>query len=355
MIVSAAWILPALLGALDAVGQNAIWGGDFDVRAVLFTSIDWLLYAAITPFVFVLSRRLPLSGEQLKRNAAWHALFAFLFCFVWAGLGTILKVLLQQKLDGGAVRSYASWVLTTFPFGVAVYLCEVGVEHAIRYFVDVRDRDVRLARLSDQLSSARLAALQARLNPHFLFNSLNTIAVLVRDNDTRAATRVVEQLSDVLRTTLGRSHDSEVALDDELSLVRQYLAVEEARFSDRLRPEIDVDPSLLSAAVPSFALQHLVENAIRHGIARRSDAGHIVVRARRDGDVLELSVSDDGPGIEAGAEQTEGRGLANTRERLATLYGGRASLRVERAKQGTTATLRLPYRELALETSLARG
>src|SRR5439155_9943329 len=120
---------------------------------------------------------------------------------------------------------------------------------------------------------ARLAALTAQLNPHFLFNSLNTITVLVRDGDTTAATRVIEQLSDVLRRTLSRTRANEVALQDEIDLVRQYLAVEQARFSDRLRPELDIDPSALVAAVPSFAVQHLVENAIRHGIARRTDAG----------------------------------------------------------------------------------
>ena len=111
-----------------------------------------------------------------------------------------------------------------------------------------------MSRLSEQLTGARLAALQAQLNPHFLFNSLNTIAVLVRDGDAPTATRVIEQLSDVLRRTLSRTQSNEVTLDDELALVRQYLAVEQARFSDRLRPEFDVDDSLRNAAVPAFAI-----------------------------------------------------------------------------------------------------
>src|SRR5262249_39732186 len=144
--------------------------------------------------------------------------------------------------------------------------------------------EVQLARLAEQLTGARLAALQSQLNPHFLFNGLNTITVLMREGDTASATHVIEQLSQVLRTTLGRSRDAEVTLEDELALVRQYLAVEQARFSDRLRPVIDVDPALLSAAVPGFALQHLVENAVRHGIARRSDAGRVALAAARDGE-----------------------------------------------------------------------
>src|SRR6185503_21341952 len=130
-------------------------------------------------------------------------------------------------------------------------------------------RETQLARMAEQLTGAKLATLQAQLNPHFLFNSLNTVAVLVRDNDAPRATAVIEHLSDVLRRTLSRTGASEVSLADELDLVREYLAVEQARFSDRLDPRFGVDEQLLSAAVPSFALQHLVENAVRHGISRR--------------------------------------------------------------------------------------
>src|SRR5260221_86349 len=197
---------------------------------------------------------------------------------------------------------------------------------------------------SEQLTSTRLAALQARLNPHFLFNSLNTIAVLVRDGDGATATRVIEQLSDVLRSTLARAQAAEVRLDDELALVRQYLAVEQARFSDRLRPSLDVDPATLSAAVPRFALQHLVENALRHGIAKRTDAGRVVVTARRDFDMLELSVEDDGAGPAAAPVDLKGHGLDNTRERLRTLYGERGSLVLTAAPvHGAVARLRIPY------------
>ncbi|MGH8310596.1 MAG: sensor histidine kinase, partial [Steroidobacteraceae bacterium] len=247
---------------------------------------------------------------------------------------------------------WLSWIFTTLPFGVAVYLCVVGVEHAVRYFVEARERDVQLARLSEQLSSARFAALQAQVNPHFLFNTLNTIVVLVRDNDRQAAVRVVEQLSEVLRTTLGSHRADEVPLGEELDLVRQYVAIEEARFSDRLRPEFRVDDSLLSAATPSFALQHLVENAIRHGIAKRPDAGRLIIAARRAGAMLELSVTDDGVGIEADLVTPQGRGIENTRERLRALYGERASLEIaRRAEGGTVAIVRAPYREIVPESN----
>jgi LytS/YehU family sensor histidine kinase len=164
--------------------------------------------------------------------------------------------------------------------------------------------------------------------------------------------RIVEQLSDVLRTTLGSHRANEVPLGEELELVRQYVAIEEARFSDRLRPEFRVSDSLLSAAIPSFALQHLVENAIRHGIAKSPDAGRLVIAARRDGDTLEISVTDDGVGIDPELANLRGHGIENTRERLRALFGERATLEVSRrAEGGAIATLRTPYREMVPESN----
>ena len=215
-----------------------------------------------------------------------------------------------------------------------------------------------MARLSEQLTGARLAALQAQLNPHFLFNSLNTIAVLVRDGDRATATRVIEQLSEVLRSTLSRTQAIEVSLEEELQLVRQYLAVEQARFSDRLRPAFEIDPR--RCRQPCRASRCSTWSRTRCGTAsrRRTDAGRVVVTARRDGDMLELSVEDDGAGLTSAAgaaaarARRAGHGLENTRERLRTLYGDRASLVVTAAApQGTIARLRIPFREIVLEAT----
>ncbi len=348
VVVSLAWTVPALLGAVDTLAQHHVWGGPpLQVSDVLFSGGDWLLYALFTPVIFALSRRLPLARPHLWRNAVIHVVLSLAFCVAWASAGTLLKLLLQpNSFSGGVARFYASWIFTTLPFGVAVYLFVVGIEHAIRYFAENRDREMQLVRVSGQLATAKLSALQARLNPHFLFNSLNTVAVLVRDGDASRATRVIEQLSDVLRHTLHRSRDNEVTVADELELVRQYLAVESARFSDRLRAEFEVDASVLSAAVPSFALQHLVENAVRHGVARRADAGQITLSAHRRGDTLALTVTDDGPGLTASPD-IEGHGIENTRERLRTLYGATASLTVvgRAPGPGVIATLVVPYHE----------
>ena len=344
MLVSAAWIVPALLGGLDTFAQLRMAGEPVDWREVAFTSGDWLFYGVITPFVFLLARRYPLSRPRLERHLMYHLAAALLLCVAWASLGTILRfVLLPTTFRHGVARFYVSWLFTTLPFGVAVYLAVVGVEHAIDYFVQSQQHAAQVARLGEQLTGARLAALQAQLNPHFLFNSLNTATILVREGERDVAARMLEQLSGMLRRTLNRVQEHEVLLEEELDLVREYLAIVSVRFSDRLVTRFEIDPGVEKALVPPFALQHLVENAVHHGIARRADAGHVGVAARRDGDTLELSVSDDGPGISLDAGESLGHGIASTRERIAALFGNRASLTLTRLAPGTLARLRVPF------------
>ncbi len=370
MLASAVWIAPAIFAAIDQIGQRSLRGEPpASLRVLLWSGGDWLIYGFLTPPIFWLSNRWPIARPRVVRRLALHLAIALLFCAAWAIGGKLLQLTLGLVFNPEAVRAAAqqaggslaarirvdvlSWILTTLPFGIIVYLCMAGMAHAIRYFMEARDREVQLARLSEQLTGARFAALQAQLNPHFLFNTLNTIAVRARDGDGPGTARIVEQLSDVLRRTLTRHRASEVPLQEELELVRQYLAIEQARFPDRLRTTFEIDETALAAAIPSFALQHLVENAIRHGIARRTDAGQLRVVVRRERGELAVSAIDDGPGIGEGQAARGGHGLENTRERLRSLYGERASLVVEAGPAGgTIATLRLPYRELAMEADL---
>src|ERR1043166_4446353 len=368
MIVSAAWIVPAAFAVLNRVAQAWLQGWEpATLRELLFEFGDWLLYGFLTPFVFAISKRWPLARPQLWRRIVFHLFMSIMFCVAWATCGQVLRMLLvrlfapqlyHQAMPNGLGQfwlrtgvEWLSWIFITLPFGVAVYLCVVGIEQATRYFVDAREREVQIARLSEQLSGARFAALQAQLNPHFLFNTLNTITVLVRDNDREGAVSIVEHLSELLRRTLSRHQANEVTLGEELDLVRQYVAIEQARFSDRLRPEFRIPDALLTAAVPSFSLQHLVENAIRHGIAKESDAGLLLVTAERSGDVLEITVINDGVSIDPAAPIPPGHGIGNTRERLRALYNDDASLEiVPRAEGGTIAILRVPHRDLRLES-----
>jgi two-component system, LytTR family, sensor kinase len=349
LLISAAWIAPAMLAVINELAQQLFSGeARIDLRPLLFGGIDWLLYGFITPVVFAISRRWPIGTTRRARIFLLHAMMSLAFCAVWAGLGTLLRAaIMPDALWGGMTEHFVRWSFITLPFGVALYFAMVGVDRAIHFFVESRDRELQMAKLSEQLSGARLAALQAQVNPHFLFNTLNTVSVLIKDVDTAGATRLIEQLSDILRRTLSKDRGDEVTIEDELQLVRQYVAIEQVRFSDRLRVMFDVDPAARLAAVPAFAVQHLVENAVRHGIARSPAGGTVAITIERTDVTLRVSVADDGPGFDDRGHGPEGHGLENTRARLRVLYGGDASLTVsKRPDRGTVATLVLPLRTL---------
>ena len=231
-------------------------------------------------------------------------------------------------------------------FGYVTYWAVVAVVVAVEYHRLFRDRELRAARLEGALAGAQLDALVAQLQPHFLFNALNTVASLIPD-DPPAAEEVVESLSELLRASLGEARRREIPLARELELLEQYLAIQRARFHARLSVRRELDPALGDALVPPMLLQPLVENALRHGIARRAAGGTVVVRTALSGGRVELAVEDDGPGFAAAG--AEGVGLANTRARLARLYAGGAELAVgDRAGGGAYARVRLPLRRAAL-------
>ncbi len=359
LLIFLVWLIPALLSGFDTYMQDRLNAHPPQWRWVLFNAIDWLLYAALTPIVFRASRRFPLQRAHLARGIAVHIAGALLMCVAWASLGTLLRLIVFYGTAGfnpaRLPQALISWIFTTLPFGTGVYFALLGIEHALYFMAQARERETQAARLAAQLSEARLGALRMQLNPHFLFNSLNAITVLVRDQNTAAASRMLELLSDVLRQVLRSEPSHETTLRDEVEFITRYLAIEEVRFADRLRPKIEIDPAVANAAVPRFVLQPLVENALRHGIARKSTAGLLEVSARRDRADLVLSVRDDGPGLPSSAPETGGVGLANTRARLAALYGERGSLQVENAEGGgVLAVIRLPYHEARSDVDEAR-
>ena len=190
-----------------------------------------------------------------------------------------------------------------------------------------------------EASDAQLAALQAQVNPHFLFNALNTIAALVR-TDPRAAETTTENLARILRRTLDRTHRSNCTVDDEIDYLRAWLAVERERYGERLRVDFDVDVAAAELKIPTMTLQPLVENSLKHGIAGKLEGGRVAVRARRENGRLHLEVEDDGAGFPR--DPREGTGLTNLRSRLETIYGAAAELRVERPAAGARVVIELP-------------
>ena len=362
MLVSAVWIAPAVLATLSRVAQQGLHGEPPPtLQDLIWTGGDWLVYAVLTPPIFAAARRWPIVRPHIARRALLHLGFSLLFCVGWAVAGKVLQLTLRLLLSPQEVHDFAkqagdrfwtmlgvdllSWIFTTLPFGVVVYVSLVGIAHAIQSFVESSEREVQMSRMSEQLTGAKLAALQAQLNPHFLFNSLNTIAVLVRDGDRVGATRVIEQLSDVLRSTLNRTQTAEVALEDELGLVRGT-GRRAGAFLDRLRPVLDIDGATLRAAVPRFALQHLVENALarrRQTHRSRSCGDHRTPRSGRPHPHRRRRWPRAGDGRCILGKATGSTTPASACGRF-TLTGLRSPSAP--AREGTIAELRVPYREI---------
>jgi len=354
LLIATACVVPALLDALQTYAKSRFDDvPGIDWADVIFQGSEWLFLGALTPITYLLARRFPLRRDRLGRTAAAHAAGALVLCVAWASLGTVLGLALHRypAVPGHMRAAYLSWVLTSVPWSVFMYFTVLGCVYAFTYFLEAREREAQRARLAQQLAEARLGALRMQLNPHFLFNSLNAITVLVRDHDTRTASRMLELLGGVLRQVLHGEPRHEVPLGDELRFLERYLAIEQVRFSDRLRVRWSVDDALRDALVPEFILQPLVENAVRHGVAQRADAGTIEISAHALGTDLALAVRDDGPGYDP-ATAGAGVGLANVRARLETLFGDAGRLEIRRVDDGgTLATIRVPLRRGTARTT----
>jgi two-component sensor histidine kinase len=307
---------------------------------------DSALWGLLTPAILALVRFLPVARRNWTRAIPFHVLMALVAgCVSLVGMQAYrpaLAVLLDEpQIYYPTTLSIAIRVLVQC---FLLYVEVAAVGHGIYYYTRFRDRDLRASRLETQLAQAQLQVLRMQLHPHFLFNTLHTISALMHA-DLRAADRMLALLGDLLRESLDRIGAQEVTLKQEMEFIDRYLEIERTRFRDRLAVSRDVDPALLDAFVPNLILQPLVENAIRHGISRRAAGGRIEIAARRSGDLVVLSVGDDGPGVpEEGAART-GVGLGNTQERLQQLYGPAHSFEVRnRAQGGFEVRLSFPLR-----------
>jgi two-component system, LytTR family, sensor kinase len=327
--------------------------------------VSWMvgvnLWAILTPSLLWLGNRFPIDRRNWLRRTALHFLFS-----IGISLGQLaVESAILYRL--GVFPSFMTGFVPTFIFllilafhqGIVTYFTVLSIQYGFRYYRQYQEREQQALRLElhtseleTQLVNAQLSALKMQLQPHFLFNTLNAIMVLVRQQKGRQAEEMLAHLSDLLRCVLEDVEAQEVSLRRELEYLQLYLSIEQVRFPDRLRTEISADPAILDAAVPQMGLQPIVENAIRHGLGKSSSAGKIQISATRVNDMLEIKVQDDGPGFPDGnPSQSRGIGLANTRTRLHQLYGGSAKLTGENGELGgAIVTMLLPY-HLAAESS----
>ncbi|MEN8375957.1 MAG: sensor histidine kinase [Gemmatimonadota bacterium] len=310
--------------------------------------LTWLLLAALVPVVAWFARRLPLFRPPPQRGvrpgaALMHALGAFAFAAAHLGGSALLQTLAEPDLSvAGAVRFQLSFYLA---LDLLVYGAIVGGYYALRFRREVAERARAEAELRASLTEARLDALRAQLNPHFLFNTLNAISTMSLRGGDPAVSEALGRLGGLLRASLDDASEREIPLRRELELLDDYLAIQEARFPDRLTVERSVDADAAAALVPPFLLQPLVENAVKHGVEARPGGGRVGVRAFRANGRLEIEVTDEGPGP-AAERSTEGHGigLSATRERMRQLYGDDQALELTgRPGGGMAVRVSLPF------------
>jgi signal transduction histidine kinase len=309
--------------------------------------IFWYTWAAMAPFILRLGRRFRVDRGAWLRNALLHLVVASVVSVVQSLIAVFGSIAVHGE---PTTWEYFSEQIVPYlwwrgPWGILVYAFLLGIDYAVDYSASLKERELVASRLEAQVSRARLEALQRQLEPHFLFNTLNSISVLMQKGEVDTANEMLGDLSELLRYVLSEDSVPLVALQDELEIVRRYGAIESQRFGGLLDIAINAPSDVLSIPVPSFILQQLVENAIRHGVSRKSGRGRVDVTAVAESGHLTIRVRDNGVGLRGGSPDAsrDGTGLRNARERLAHIYGRDHRLELaDDAQGGVLATLRIP-------------
>jgi two-component system, LytTR family, sensor kinase len=308
----------------------------------------WLPWALATPWIIRLARRHPINRGTTPRALAAHlATFVGISAVAEAWSAT-LQVMFNPWGNRRLPTFWDTWS-TTLLYQVLLFLIAYALILTITYLVDSRESVARqmteTARLNEELSRAQLGALRRQMEPHFMFNALNSITGLVRDQRNDAAVSMIVGLSEFLRRATEDSHRPQVTLAEEVEYLQRYVDIQQVRFGERLRVGIDMPAELLEARVPGLLLQPLVENAIKHGVARRIAGGQVRVTGERQGESLLLRVYNDGEGLSQDWQaKGAGVGLANLRTRLQILHGASAELRLQSAgEEGVEVIVTLPF------------
>lgn len=337
-LLTASWI--TVIGRIQEEDVNFV---DLAIYVLPF----WYLWALFLLPVVWLAKHRPIEPDTWISRTATHFGVALLLGFVHTSLRFALEVAARINPVGEEVTIADVVALATLeaPIHLFIYGGILGVTYIASYRRRLRERELATTQLSEQLALAQVQALRMQINPHFLFNAMNSISMLVRDRKQEEAVKTIAGLSDLLRYVLDESADQEIPLRRELDFIERYLAIEQIRFPDRLRVTVDAAENTLDALVPNLLLQPLVENAIMHGVSRTVAPTTISITSVEKDRVLILRVSDDGPGFADQPMRGDGAGLgiANTRKRLAQLYGENHTLSLQTDEpRGAAVSLSLP-------------
>jgi two-component system LytT family sensor kinase len=347
----AAWTLVAFFLATQGATRALYSQRSVDWRHVAEVWLtDAYMWSLLAPLVWLLSERIQFRRRHWGLSLVVHLACGPVFALAQAALFSLTSAVFGLPIRPGFAATFLAVLPFDFHSNLTIYWLIVGIQHTTKIYRDYREKETRAAQLElrtselqTQLVKSNLSALRMQLRPHFLFNTLNAIVVLVRQGKTLEADMMLTHLSELLRRTLDEWEVQEISLRRELEFVGLYLDIERVRFKDRMAVEIAAAPETMEALVPCFLLQPVIENAIRHGIAVKAAPGNIVLRSRITDSMLELQVCDDGPGAPSTESERSGVGLSNTRARLQQLYGELQSVELQSSGVGTIATIRIPY------------
>ena len=347
----ALWTFVGLFFGLRTGLEWELMGRTLWAKAIWWHLMEWYFWGILAAGVFRLCRRARIGRQSWLRYSMFHLGLGLVISFIQAFLCTVAGMveswahglaLMPTGEPYSFVRALHLTVVNHLNQNMLVYTAIILVWHALEYHRQSQEKAVEASELQARLAGSQLKALRAQLQPHFLFNTLNTIAELIHETPDKAE-RMILRLGDLLRLTMQSEAQQQVPLEEEMHFLKCYLEIEQERLGERLEVRWEIAKETLPAKVPNFILQPLVENAIRHGIAPFSRPGTVTIRARRDNDKLLLQVRDNGPGMGARRESRAGSiGLVNTRERLIRLYGDRHVFELV-DDDGLLARLTIPY------------
>ncbi|MBK8725470.1 MAG: histidine kinase [Holophagaceae bacterium] len=341
------WSAWVLLGLYMSTMDMVMYPKESFVRLILLNVLQNLAWGVSGLGILALAKRWPFERFAWSE---WRVLLIHLIgsvviallglVVVWAIAILFSEPSYRSKVMEMPFKAFRRFFSIYYHVNLILMWAVLGAFHGFRIHRRLQEQELEASQLGTRLAQAQNQALRMQLQPHFLFNTLNSISALIH-SDPESADRMLSRLADLLRLTLESGVAQEVTLRQELAFSRGYLAIERIRFEDRLRVDEEIEPDCLEARVPSFLLQPLVENAIKHGVADLARPSRIQIRARKDGDALVLEVEDDGRGFEPGRR---GIGTGTTVERLQLLYKDRQSFSlVTESGKGTLARIRLPW------------
>jgi signal transduction histidine kinase len=329
--------------------------------SLVWALADWYIWGGLSILIFAIVRRVQWDRWPWYRVLAVHIPAAIVFSggqlALYAVASEVLATVAFAEVNAAPEAWYTSLYYLTLNRWHSVLLTYVmiaAIGYAWQFYNHKRQEETRRLDVERQLAQAQLSALKARLQPHFLFNTLNAVTALIH-SDPHQADRMVSRLSDLLRLVVDSDGQTETTLHHELDFVERYLDIQRLRFPDRLRVDYAVDPFCRDAVVPNLILQPIVENAVQYAVAARKQGGQVSIAAERSGDNLNITITDDGPGLPKTFDLTvsDGVGLTSTKGRLERMYAGRGTVRLRnRESGGLEVTMIMPFRTDGNEANL---